>query len=268
MMSNDRYDRQSFLGPDSQRFIERCRVGVMGLGGGGSHIVQQLAHIGFLDYVLFDADVVSLSNLNRLVGATLADVDKTLKIDVARRLILGLHPDANVTARACRWQDEPELVHGCNLVFGGIDSFAQRGELEVTTRRFLIPYIDVGMDVTTVKGQKPRISGQVILSCPGYPCMYCLDFLNDKTLAREAQRYGDAGNNPQVVWANGCLASTAVGMGVDLITGWSGKPLKDFYLSFDDNLLTMSRNHHLDYVPAVCPHYPLNDVGPPTFISV
>lgn len=267
-MEDNRYNRQSFLGPDSQRWIEQCRVGIVGLGGGGSHIVQQLAHIGFLNYVLFDADIVSLSNLNRLIGALLADVDKTFKIEVARRLILGLQPDANITARPSRWQEEAELLRSCDLVFGGIDSFSQRGELEVVTRRFLVPYIDVGMDVTTLPGQTPRISGQVILSCPGYPCMHCLDFLNEKTLAREAQRYGDAGSNPQVVWANGCLASTAVGMAMDLVTGWTGKPVEDFYLSFDGNALTMSRNHHLDYLPSACPHFPLADVGSPTFHSI
>jgi tRNA A37 threonylcarbamoyladenosine dehydratase len=41
-MSVDRYSRQSFLGPDAEARIPRCTVGVVGLGGGGSHIVQQL----------------------------------------------------------------------------------------------------------------------------------------------------------------------------------------------------------------------------------
>jgi Dinucleotide-utilizing enzymes involved in molybdopterin and thiamine biosynthesis family 2 len=265
-MADDRYDRQSFLGPDSQKIIESYRVGIAGLGGGGSHIVEQLAHVGFLDYVVFDADTVALSNLNRLVGATLQDVERqTLKIDVAQRLISGLHPDARIEALPCRWQEEPALLRSCDLVFGCVDSFSQRQELEATLRRYLIPYVDIGMDVTTISGQKPRMSGQVILSCPGHPCMYCLDFLNERTLAREAQKYGDAGNNPQVVWANGILASVAVGMAMDIVTGWTGKPLKGFYLSFDGNALTMSRNHHLDYVPPVCPHFRLADVGPPVY---
>jgi hypothetical protein len=107
-------------------------------------------------------------------------------------------------------------------------------------------------------------------SCSGcrYPCMYCLDFLNEKTLGREAQRYGDAGNKPQVVWANGCLASTAVGIGVDIVAGWTGAPFNDLYLSFDGNTQSLNRNHHLDYVPAICPHYPLATVGPPVFHNV
>ena len=46
-MSVDRYSRQSFLGPDSEALISRCTIGVPGLGGGGSHVIQQLAHVGF-----------------------------------------------------------------------------------------------------------------------------------------------------------------------------------------------------------------------------
>ena len=55
-MSADRYSRQSFLGPGSEARIARCTVGVAGLGGGGSHIVQQLAHIGFKRYVDLHVD--------------------------------------------------------------------------------------------------------------------------------------------------------------------------------------------------------------------
>ena len=71
---------------------------MIGLGGGGSHIVQQLAHLGVQNFVLYDDDRVDAegTNLNRLVGATLKDSEaETLKVDVAERLIRGLNPNAN-----------------------------------------------------------------------------------------------------------------------------------------------------------------------------
>lgn len=37
-----RLDRQSFLGEKSSVLLSRLRVAVVGLGGGGSHITQQL----------------------------------------------------------------------------------------------------------------------------------------------------------------------------------------------------------------------------------
>src|SRR5208337_745022 len=88
-MKSERFSRQTFLGEAGQDAIERCRVGLVGLGGGGSHIVQQLAHVGFLNYVLYDGDFTDESNLNRQVIARKADVAaKTLKIETARRRIL------------------------------------------------------------------------------------------------------------------------------------------------------------------------------------
>jgi molybdopterin/thiamine biosynthesis adenylyltransferase len=72
-MSADRYSRRSFLGSDAEERISDCTVGIVGLGGGGSHIVQRFAHIGFQDHVIYDDDRVEESNLNRLVGARSSD---------------------------------------------------------------------------------------------------------------------------------------------------------------------------------------------------
>src|SRR2546423_8533482 len=126
-MSDGRFSRQSFLGDKSQDIIERAVVGISGLGGGGSHIVQQLAHVGFMNYRIYDPDVAEDSNLNRLVGTNENDpVEQTLKIEIAKRMIRGLRPGAIVEAYACRWQDNPEPLRGCDLVFGCVDGFTER----------------------------------------------------------------------------------------------------------------------------------------------
>jgi molybdopterin-synthase adenylyltransferase len=98
-----------------------------------------------------------------------------------------------------RWQDRPDLLRGCDIVLGCVDSFAERRELEATCRRYLIPYVDIGMDVHQVDDEPPRMAGQVILSMPGAPCMFCLGFGNEERLAQEARKYGATGPRPQVV---------------------------------------------------------------------
>ncbi|MBK9032243.1 MAG: ThiF family adenylyltransferase [Myxococcales bacterium] len=45
-------------------------VSVVGVGGLGSIVAEHLIHMGFHKINLIDPDVVELSNLNRLVGAT------------------------------------------------------------------------------------------------------------------------------------------------------------------------------------------------------
>lgn len=266
-MSDDRYSRQSFLGEDAETRIGTRVIGIVGLGGGGSHIVQQLAHIGFVHYILYDADVVKSHNLNRLVGATRADaVEKVPKIEVARRVILGLQPDASIEAYQVKWQEHPELLRGCDLIFGCVDGLAERRELEACARRYLMPYIDIGLDVRRVGAEPPQMAGQVILSMPGEPCMACMGFLSENDLAREAARYGDAGPRPQVVWANGVLASTAVGIAVDLLTNWTVALRGPVYLSYHGNLGTVRPHVRLDYLESgMCPHYPIEQVGEPRF---
>jgi len=65
--------------------------------------------------------------------------------------------------------------------------------------------------------------------------MRCMGFLTGEKLAEEAARYGKAGARPQVVWPTGVLASTAVGLAMDIVTGWTGRPLPHAYLVYDGN---------------------------------
>ena len=64
------------------------------------------------------------------------------------------------------------------------------------------------------------VQGQVILSMPGDLCLRCFNFLRQSLLDREAQEYGNAGGRPQVIWPNGVLASTAVGLFTELMLPW------------------------------------------------
>lgn len=112
------------------------------------------------------------------------------------------------------------------------------------------------------------MAGQIILSMPGSPCMFCLDFLNERVLAREGERYGDAGPQPQVVWPTGVLASTGVGIAVDLLTDWT-RSLRDVvYLEYDGNKNTVKPHMRLDYLgDRTCPHYLADQVGDPIFTN-
>jgi molybdopterin/thiamine biosynthesis adenylyltransferase len=223
-------DRQSFLGSDSDTVLGARRVGIAGLGGGGSHVAQQFAHVGIGSFVVADPDAMEDTNLNRLVGATRADIRrKTLKVDIAERVIKGIRPDAEVLRIADRWQARGDLLKTCDVIVGGLDSVRAKDELDAFCRRHLIPYVDMGMDVHGAAGQH-LIAGQVVLSSPGTPCLRCMGLVTDKLLEREAAKYGNAGGNPQVVWPNGVLASTAVGLSMQILTPWHPVPVESAFL--------------------------------------
>lgn len=262
-MSGERYSRQSFLGQDADQRFAACVVGVVGLGGGGSHIVQQLAHLGFQHYVLYDPDRIESSNLNRLVGGTEEDVRmQRAKVEIAERMIRGLQHRAQIEANASKWQDNPLPLRRCELIFGCVDGFNERRELETIARRFLIPYIDLGLDVHPGDDEPPVLAGQVALSMPGGHCLTCLGILTEDALAEEVARYGAAGERPQVVWANGVLASLAVGIAVDLLTDWTHYLRGPVFLVYQGNEGTVQPSKRLRYVPKEgCPHFSADQVG-------
>lgn len=269
MITAHDFSRQSFLGSNSERKIAQTRVTIVGLGGGGSHIAQQLAHVGVGAFRLIDPEEIEASNLNRLVGATQEDVEaKRPKVEILRRLISRVRPEVDVEIAQTRWQRADELIKDTHVLFGCVDGYQQRDYLESAARRFGVPYIDIGMDVTEVAPDHYAVAGQVIVSRPGQPCMRCIGFLTPERLAREENDYGDAGINPQVVWTNGTLASLAVGEFMKLRTPWY--PTDDAYvwLELDGNSQTVTTSRQPQYrqIPQVCPHHGGRDgLGDPFF---
>jgi hypothetical protein len=239
MPISDRAARQSFLGENSEEIFVGAEVAIVGACGGGSHVAQQAAYLGVGRFLLLDEDYTDVPNLNRMVGSEPRHAEeKMLKVDVIRDLVLRINPNAVVTPVAKKWQDCHELLRTCVAVFGCVDSFLARDELERYCRRYLLPYIDVGMTVTAVDDHF-AISGQVVTSMPGRACMRCLGFLTEAMLADEVSRYGAAGPKPQVIWPNGVLASTAIGIFVQMLTPWHRRELP-LYLEYDGNALTLT----------------------------
>ena len=261
-----RHERQSFLGPDSESVLENVCAGIIGLGGGGSHIAQQLAHIGVGRFVLSDMDRYEDKNHNRTVGGMASDIDKrTPKVRIAERTILAINPQADVFAVEGRWQTALSGLRECDEIFGCVDSYTERDQLENLCRRYLIPYIDIGMDVHRADSGY-AVQGQVILSMPGDLCLRCFNFLRQDLLDREAQDYGKAGGRPQVIWPNGVLASTAVGLFTELMSPWHpGSRGRSVTYDYDGNRHTITVNTRvaaLDHI--VCQHFgDVRDVGDP-----
>ena len=259
--------RQSFLGVNSEAILNATTVGIVGLGGGGSHIIQQFAHIGIGGFVLADLDRIDLTNTTRLVGGTLRDVENNeWKTEIGERLISSLHPHAGIIQIRDRWQTATDQLKGCDLIVGAVDSFVEREQLERFARRHLIPYIDIGMDVHDIKENGFLISGQVILSTPGNPCLRCCGLITDERLKLEADKYGSAGGQAQVIWPNGVLASTAVGLAIQVVTPWFKNPPEFTYFQYDGNKGTVSISPQVEMLKdRLCKHHPAEETGDPFF---
>ena len=207
--------------------------------------------------------------MNRLIGAWFQDVkEKLYKTDIAKRTIQKIFPGAAIRTINSRWQEQPEYLHESDIVIAGVDSYADRQQLEAECRRYLIPAIDMGMDVFEKADGSFAIAGQIILSMPGMPCLHCFQYLAPEKLAEEAAKYGNAGPRPQVVWPNGILASSAVGILVDLVTKWTKRRDQTIYLQYDGNNGWLTDHPRGKYAPKTCAHYPLSQIGAPTYTTM
>jgi hypothetical protein len=254
--------RQSFLGEESDEALARVFVAAIGLGGAGSHVVQQVSHVGIGTIGAADPDKAEISNLNRLVGATRRDAFRgRLKTEIAASRAKAVNPDLRVKKFPVKWQEAMAELRDADIIVSCVDSYSERSQIEAFARRYLIPCIDVGMDVHAV-GDHFVIAGQVAVSMPGDLCFTCMGIVTEDDLAKE--RYGAAGGNPQVVWANGVLASVAVGLLVQMVTPWFQRGVSSTVLRYDGNAQTITPDSAVEYIRGrQCHHFAAGDVGDP-----
>jgi molybdopterin/thiamine biosynthesis adenylyltransferase len=238
--ATDRYERQiGLFGAEGQARIGRARVAVLGLGGLGSHVVQQLAYLGVRNYVLVDHDVVTSTNLNRLIGATTNDVDRT-KVAVASDLIRTVQPNAEVDPYETKLpnDDAAAAASSTDLILGCFDNDFPRLLLTEIASRAGIPYIDTASGVDTEYGLV--YGGRVVTAGLTPGCLSCLHLLDQTEIRRaqmspeelevEATIYGVpveslTGTGPSVVTLNGVIASLGAMEAMVSITGLR-KPAK------------------------------------------
>ena len=231
-------DRQVLaFGEEAQRRLQRVHVGVVGCGGTGAVVVQMLAHLGVEHIVLVDPDVVELTNLNRLVGATRADASRSrLKVHVARRTVRRVNPRARVRALPV-WLDDAQAItalKGLDLLFGCTDNHGSRLALNQLEVQYLIPYLDLGAGLAVASDDRLQAAGgQVQVVRPGSFCLACINGI-DRTRAaqdlmsptarqrRVARGYATGMDlpTPAVLFLNAEVASLAMAEFVNLWTGY------------------------------------------------
>lgn len=230
-----RYDRQvALFGAEGQRRIAHARVAVLGLGGLGSHVCQQLAYLGVHSFVLVDDDPVSDANLNRLIGSTAEDIGVP-KTAVAARLIRSIQPTATLKAHETKLPDTDAATSLalCDLALGCFDNDYPRLVALDLASKARVPYIDAATDVSA-RSSPPIYGGRVLVAGTSPGCLSCLGLLDqdeirraqltDEELQVEAAIYGVpvdelVGTGPSVVTINGVVASLATTEAMVLLTG-------------------------------------------------
>ncbi len=228
--SDAAHDRQiRAFGAPGQAVVSRLRVIVVGAGGTGSVVLQQLAHLGIRDITVIDPDVVDKTNLNRLVGARPTDVG-TPKVEVARRTVLAINPNAVVHAVRADVVDDSvaRTLPAFDFAFLCTDSHASRAVVGQVAYQHLVPTIDMGVSITVGSAGVEYVNGRVQMLAPGLTCLSCTRALDGEQIRREmmtpvqraADPYVQGVQEPQpaVISLNSTMASLAVTMFLGAVT--------------------------------------------------
>ncbi len=142
---NNRYSRQTMLpeiGEAGQERLQKARVLIVGVGGLGSPIALYLTAAGVGCLGLVDDDVVSLSNLQRQVLYTEAEVGAP-KVECARRRLSGLNGTTRIETYPTRLTAENagSIIANYDLVVDGCDNAATRYLIDEECARQGKPYV-------------------------------------------------------------------------------------------------------------------------------
>lgn len=260
-----RYDRQArMFGSAGQEVLSRMKVAVIGAGGGGSMLVEQIAHLGVGAITVVDYDTVKAVNLSRIVGSTTADVGRK-KVDVLGRLVRSVNPECEYRAIGGNIADLPvaAAVLESDFIFLATDTITSRLVFNAIVHRYLIPGIQIGAKVEVrANGEIDQIYVAIRPVFPRHGCLQCNSLIDPMRLQAESrtdeeQRAQNYINEPEVidpavVSLNGIAASHAVNTMLFAATGLADPALLHHKLIFPSSGELMSVQPRTDSSCAFC----------------
>ena len=137
------HERTALLFGDKITRLYQCRVAVFGIGGVGGAVAEALARSGVGQLDLIDADVVSLSNINRQIIALHSTVGK-YKTDVMAARIRDIDPDIQIRCHRLFYLPDTAAEFDFSVydyVVDAVDTVTAKLELVVRAKEAGVPVI-------------------------------------------------------------------------------------------------------------------------------
>ncbi|MCR5687022.1 MAG: molybdopterin-synthase adenylyltransferase MoeB [Lachnospiraceae bacterium] len=166
----ERYSRHIILkeiGVKGQKKLLNAKVLIIGAGGLGAPAAMYLAAAGVGNIGIADADVVDLSNLQRQVIHTTADIGKK-KVESAAETMRAINPDVNVRTYYdfVSSHNIMDLIADYDFILDGTDNFPAKFLINDACVMAKKPYSHAGII---------RFKGQLTTILPGEgPCYRCI----------------------------------------------------------------------------------------------
>lgn len=171
--------QQDALGVVHDR-VRNLTAGVVGIGGLGSPIAEQLVRMGVTEVILLDYDLLdTVSNVRRVFGARMKDLQKEYpipKVDAVHRHLddIGLEVCIRTIKGDVRNEEAFRHLLDTDVVFSAMDKHGGRAIVNELASTYLLPVIDVGVRVgaktpTYLSG----LLAEVRVLTPTTPCLWC-----------------------------------------------------------------------------------------------
>jgi len=175
-----RFDRQvRAFGPGIQTLLSRMNVGVVGAGGTGSCVIEQLIRLGVGTITIADGQTFEGSNVTRVYGSRTGD-DGIAKTNLVERLgsHIGMGTRIIPVARPITFQSALKPFRDCDVIFGCTDDQWGRSLLARLSIYYYIPVFDMGVKIDSECGALNSVQGRVTTLIPGAACLFCRRRIN------------------------------------------------------------------------------------------
>lgn len=158
---------------EEQEKIRNTPVVVMGCGGLGGTIIEQLVRSGFENITIIDEDVFDKTNLNRQIRSNLDTINKS-KVEVTAQEAKKINPDINIKTYEVHVTEDniSEILQGNEVLIDAVDNVYTRVLISREAKKQNITFIHSAVDET---------SGQLTIidkNTPSYEELFKLDSLN------------------------------------------------------------------------------------------
>jgi len=141
MMYSKSFSRNAgVFSPEEQEKIKDSVFGIIGLGGVGGFVFENLVRMGAENFILFDGDNFEPTNLNRQLLSDLSAMGVP-KIDIAEARAKVINKKVNIKKYRIFGSSSFEKIEKCSIVIDGSDNIETRLEVSKACRKLKIPYV-------------------------------------------------------------------------------------------------------------------------------
>lgn len=209
-----------------QRQLRDCKVTLLGLGGLGSHLLYDLAALGCMDILAVEFDNVEISNLNRQILYTPADIGKS-KSAIAKKRMADFSPNLKFEVYNKKIEDMSDVA----AVVLGRDIAICVADRPKTEILHWVNHACVNEGIPLLTGGLDTQLARYYCTLPGEGCLECWrttvreNSPKDNMILDEQRRTQLRGDNAAFIPFVAIIAGLIIADLTKIVTRIGGKPV-------------------------------------------